>query len=89
VNVVSLEDAASDADGPLRTGNQQAFFVGSRLTRRIGGCIADEMFELMEDVNKRLAARNDSSWPSNRARALTKARDVGFFLGMTVLNPQP
>jgi hypothetical protein len=53
------------------------------------GCIADEMFELMEHVNKRLAARNDSSWPSNRARALTKARDVGFFLGMTVLNPKP
>ena len=86
MNVVSLEDAAGDADGPL--GNQQAFFVVSRLTRRIRGRIADEMFELMEDVNQRLAARNDSSWPSNRARALTKARNVGFFLGMTVLNPQ-
>ena len=38
----------------------------------------------MEAVNKGLAERDDSSWPSNRARALTKARDVGFFLGMTV-----
>jgi len=43
-----------------------------------------ELVALLEDINKELMHRSQEAWPSaNKARSLSKAREHGFFLGMT------
>jgi hypothetical protein len=43
-----------------------------------------ELVALLEDMNNELMRRPQEAWPSaTKARSLSKAREHGFFLGMT------
>ena len=43
-----------------------------------------ELIALLEDINNKLMERPQESWPTvNKARSIAKAREHGFFLGMT------